>query len=200
MAHIKLTLSKAAKYVGRHPKTLQGWDRSGRLPAQRTSTGRRYWLKRDLDKYLGLYGEEPKRIVAYCRVSSQAQKPDLKNQREILEEFCINSAKANVEYINEIGGGLNFKRRKFLALVDDICNEKIAEVIIAHKDRLCRFGFDLLDYLSKTHGCTITVINIEKLSPEQEMVQDLMTIIHCFSSRLYGLRNYRRALKKALSK
>jgi predicted site-specific integrase-resolvase len=198
MKHIGLTLSKAASYVGRHPKTLQGWDRAGKLPAKRTNTGRRYWLKKDLDEYLGLSGEETKRIVAYCRVSSQAQKPDLKNQREIMEEFCVSNGKANVEYITEIGGGLNFKRIKFLNLVDDICNEKISEVIVAHKDRFCRFGFELLEHLAKTHGCTITVINVEKLSPEQEMVQDLMTIIHCFSSRLYGLRNYRKALKEAL--
>jgi predicted site-specific integrase-resolvase len=200
MEHIKLTLSKAASYVGRHPKTLQGWDRTGRLIAKRTITGRRYWLKKDLDEYLGLSGDKTKRIVAYCRVSSQAQKPDLKNQREIMEEFCVNSGKANVEYVIEIGGGLNFKRSKFLNIVDDICNEKIAEIIVAHKDRFCRFGFELLEHLAKTHGCVITVINVEKLSPEQEMVQDLMTIIHCFSSRLYGLRNYRKALKEALKK
>jgi len=69
---------------------------------------------------------------------------------------------------------------------------------VAHKDRLIRFGFDLVMHLWRTHGCEILVMNTETLSPEQEMVQDLMTITHCFSARLYGLRNYRKTLDAAL--
>jgi predicted site-specific integrase-resolvase len=76
----------------------------------------------------------------------------------------------------------------------------IIEIIIAHKDRLARFGFDLLQHICEKNNTMLTVINIEKLSPEQEMVQDLMTIIHCFSSRLYELRNYKKIVKKALKK
>jgi putative resolvase len=88
--HKGLTLREAAKYIGRHPKTLQAMDRSGILRAKRTSTNRRYWLKKDLDVYLGrTTAASPKRTVAYCRVSSQSQRPDLKNQRGILEEFRI---------------------------------------------------------------------------------------------------------------
>jgi predicted site-specific integrase-resolvase len=138
-----------------------------------------------------------RKIVAYCRVSSQAQKPDLKNQREAIERYCLASAKSNVEYVEEVGGGLNFKRKKFLVLLDSL--PELSEIIIAHKDRLARFGFDLLKHLCEKNNVELTVINIEKLSPEQEMVQDLMTIIHCFSSRLYGLRNYRKIVKDALS-
>jgi len=105
---------------------------------------------------------------------------------------------ANVEFIEEIGGGLNFKRPKFLALVDSIISKEISMLILAHKDRLARFGFDLLKHLCSKHGCELLVLNTEQVSPEQEMVQDLMAITHCFSSRLYGLRNYRKALKAAL--
>jgi len=174
-------------------------DRAGVLPAKRTITDRRYWLKRDLDKYLGRTSAEgAKRGVAYCRVSSQAQRPDLKNQRRIVEEFCVMKGIANVEFIEEIGGGLNFKRPKFLALVDSIISKEISMLILAHKDRLARFGFDLLKHLCSKHGCELLVLNTEQVSPEQEMVQDLMAITHCFSSRLYGLRNYRKALKAAL--
>ena len=94
--------------------------------------------------------------------------------------------------------GLNFKRPKFLKLVDALIAGEVSSLIIAHKDRLARFGYDLLEYLCTTHQCEILVLNQETFSPEQEMVQDLMTIIHCFSSRLYGLRNYRKSLKKVV--
>jgi predicted site-specific integrase-resolvase len=196
-----LTTSEAASLLRRHVKTVQRWDRSGLLKSERTPSGRRLYKKSTIESFLGNGSETINRkIIAYCRVSSQAQKPDLKNQREAIEQFCLSSAKANVEYIEEIGGGLNFKRKKFLELIDLINSGEISEIIIAHKDRLARFGFDLLQHICDKNNTFMTVINIEKLSPEQEMVQDLMTIIHCFSSRLYGLRNYKKIVKEALKK
>lgn len=199
MTHQGLTTGAAAKYVGRHPKTLQAWDRTGALPAKRTATGRRYWLKSDLDAYLGRAVVTPiRKVVAYCRVSSQAQRPDLKNQRKVLEEFCLVKGLANVEFQEEVGGGLNFKRPIFLQIVDALVAGQIQTLLIAHKDRLSRFGFELIQHLCSTHQCELLVLNTEKASPEQEMVQDLLAITHCFSARLYGLRNYRKALKEAL--
>lgn len=198
-----LTVRQAANRLNRSVKTLQRWDRSGVLAAKRTPTGRRYYEPKVLDDWLAekhhILAPERARL-AYCRVSSQAQKPDLKNQREVTTQFCIARGIANVEYIEEIGGGLNFKRPKFTALVDRICAGEVATVIVAHKDRLARFGFDLLQHLCNAHDCDLLIINDEKLSPEREMVEDLMTIVHCFSSRLYGLRNYKKALKDALAK
>ena len=88
----------------------------------------------------------------------------------------------------------NFTRPKFLAVVDGIVTNRVAVLVIAHKDRLVRFGFDLLAHLCRTHGCELLVLNTETLSPEQEMVQDLMTITHCFSARLYGLRQLPQSL------
>jgi predicted site-specific integrase-resolvase len=140
----------------------------------------------------------PRLNIAYCRVSSQAQRPDLLNQKSVITQFCVARGLANVEYIEEIGGGLNFKRAKFLTIVDRIVSGEVETLVLAHKDRLTRFGFDLLRHLCDQHRCEILVINDEKLSPEREMVEDLMTIVHCFSSRLYGLRNYKKALKTAL--
>ena len=193
-----LTTSEAAIILRRHVKTLQRWDRLGLLKAERSPSGRRLYNKNAIAAFLGITAfKTVRKTVAYCRVSSQAQKPDLKNQREAIEQFCLASAKPNVEYVEEIGGGLNFKRKKFLDLLDSL--PEVSEIIIAHKDRLARFGFDLLKHLCDKNNVTLTVINIEKLSPEQEMVQDLMTIIHCFSSRLYGLRNYRKIVKQALN-
>lgn len=105
-----------------------------------------------------------------------------------------------MEYIEEIGGGLNFKRLRFSEIMDAVGRGEIETLILAHKDRLCRFGFEWFERLCQKNGCEMLILNTEKLSPEQEMVQDLMTIVHCFSSRLYGLRNYRKALSEALKK
>jgi len=135
-----------------------------------------------------------------CRVSGAVQKPDLANQRKVLEEFVVAKGLANVEFIEEVGGGLNFKRKRFLALMDEIGRREIKTLILAHRDRLTRFGFEWFEHFAEANGCEVLVLNQERLSPEQEMVQDLMTIVHCFSSRLYGLRNYRKKLDEALKK
>jgi len=196
-----ITIGKAASKLGACVKTLQRWDREGKLVAQRTATGRRYYEMDQLTSFLGKarVPVAERVAIAYCRVSSQAQKPDLKNQRTVITAFCVAKGLANVEYVEEIGGGLNFKRSKFTELVDRICGDELQTLVVAHKDRLARFGFDLLKHLCQVHGCELLIINDEKLSPEREMVEDLMTIVHCFSSRLYGLRNYKKALKQALS-
>ena len=136
--------------------------------------------------------------MAYCRVSSQAQQPDLLNQQAVLQAYCEQQGIVVDEWILEIGGGLNFERKQFLKLVDAIVAGEIACVVLAHRDRLARFGYKLLAHLCQTHQCKLVVMNSETLSPEQELVQDLITITRCFSSRLYGLRNYRKALQKAL--
>jgi predicted site-specific integrase-resolvase len=189
-----------AKRVGVSVKTLQKWDRIGVLPAKRTITNRRYYTDNDLAAALRLPRvQKERRTVAYCRVSSQAQKPDLANQRHVLEEFCKQRQIQVDEWIMEIGGGRNYKRKAFLSLIDAILEGQVERVVLAHQDRLARFGYQLLVHLCQTHKTELVVMNTEELSPEQELVQDLITITHCFSSRLYGLRNYRKALKKAIA-
>jgi len=136
---------------------------------------------------------------AYGAYLRKAQKPDLAKQRRVLEAFCTQRNIEVDEWMMEVGGGLNFKRKQFLSLVDAIVEGQVERVILAHQDRLARFGYQLLVHLCQTHHCQLLVMNTEELSPEQEVVQDLITITHCFSSRLYGLRNYRQALKKALA-
>jgi predicted site-specific integrase-resolvase len=197
------TIRQFAERVGLSVKTLQRWDREGKLIPLRTPSNRRQYTDEHLRQALGLRGIqttiETRKTVVYMRVSRQAQKPDLDNQRHALEQFCAARGLTVDEWIAEIGGGLNFKRPKFLKLIDAIVAGEVSTLIIAHKDRLARFGNDLLTHLCAAHQCEILVLNQETLSPEQEMVQDLMTIIHCFSSRLYGLRNYRKSLKEALA-
>ena len=192
-------ISQFAALVGVAVKTLQRWDREGKLkPAVRTPGNRRLYTQEQLNRLLNRAARRQRAVVAYLRVSSQAQKADLANQKAALEQFCIARGIAVDEWISEIGGGLNFKRPKFSELVDRIIRGELSTLVIAHKDRLARFGFELLAHLCETHDCQIVVLNTESLSPEQEMVQDLMTILHCFWSRLYGLRNYRRTIQKAL--
>ena len=196
-----MSTGKAAKRLGVSVKTLQRWEREGRLiPVARTDSNRRLYTETQLREFIGWQQtpERPTRLVAYCRVSSAAQKPDLANQRRVLEEFVVARGLANVEFIEDVGGGLNFKRKRFLTLMDEIGRREIDTLILAHRDRLTRFGFDWFEHYAQTHGCDILVLNQERLSPEQEMVQDLMTIVHCFSSRLYGLRNDRKKLSEAL--
>ena len=193
-------IGHAATLLGITVKTLQRWEREGRLiPAARTVSNRRRYTESQLRAFLRLPSlAAPGRVVAYCRVLSAAQRPDLVNQRRTLEQFTAARGLAVVECVEEVGGGLNFGRKRFLALMDAIGRGEVATLVLAHRDRLTRFGFDWFAHYAALHGCELLVLNQERLSPEQEMVEDLMTIVHCFSSRLYGLRNYRRELRAAL--
>ncbi len=188
-----------AKKIGVSVKTLQRWDISGKLPAKRTLSDHRYYTEDDLLIAKGLKPLEVKRkVVVYCRVSSNAQKPELKNQVIAMESFCLGRGLAVDEWVSEIGGGLNFKRKKFLSIIMSILKGEISVLVVAHKDRLCRFAFEFVQELASSVGCEIIVANQESLSPQQELVEDLMAIIHCFSWRLYGLRNYSKEIKENL--
>jgi predicted site-specific integrase-resolvase len=194
------TVSDFAARVGVTVHTLQRWDREGRLTAKRTVSNRRYYTEEDVAKALGI--EQPvahRKTIVYCRVSSPAQKADLINQRRVLETFCAARGISVDDWIEEVGGGMSMKRRKFLNLVDAVLAGEVGTVVLAHKDRLMRFGYPLMEHVCERMGCDLLVMNVEALSPEREMVEDLMTIVHCFSSRLYGLRNYRKSLKEALA-
>ena len=194
-------IAEFSKIIGVAVKTLQRWDREDRLKPNRTPTNRRIYTDEHVAQALGLrLGQtNDRQTIVYARVSSQAQKPDLENQVKILQQFCAGAGIAVDEWVTEIGGGLNFKRKKFLYLIDLIITGRVKRLVVAHKDRLARFGFELLEHLCRTHDCELVVMNNESLSPEQEMVQDMLAIVHCFSARLYGLRNYRKALEKALT-
>ncbi len=192
-------IAEFAKLLGVAVITLQRWDREGRLKALRTPSNRRLYTDEHLRQARGLSPKAERLTIAYARVSSQAQKPDLENQVRVLEDFCAANGWAVDQWVKEVGGGLNFKRPKFLKLIDLVTLGRAGRVVVAHKDRLARFGYDLLEHLCKVNGCGLVVMNQESLSPEQEMVQDMLAIVHCFSARLYGLRNYRKALKEALT-
>ena len=192
---------KAATLLGVSVKTLQRWEREGRLiPVARTDSNRRLSPETQIREVIGLRqaNHAPTTLVASCRVSRAAQQPDLANQRNVLEAVVVATGLAGVECIEEVGGGLNVTRKRLLARMDEIGRRDVTMLILAHRDRLTRFGVEWFEHDAKTHGCAVLVLNQERLSPEQEMVHDLMTIVHCFSSRLCGLRNYRKKLDEAL--
>jgi putative resolvase len=191
-------VSEFAERIGKSSSTLRRWDREGRLVARRTPSGHRYYSNEDLYRAFGIEKPEPERQnIVYCRVSSRGQLDDLQSQVKAMEMFCLGAGIPIDELIKEVGGGMNFRRKKFLALVERIEQGEVGRLVIAHKDRLVRFGFDFFEWFAGRHGCKIIVANQETLSPQQEMVQDLMSIIHCFSSRLYGLRSYKKKIKEA---
>lgn len=194
------TVSEFAKMVGVSVSTLQRWDREGRLVADRTITNRRTYTDHHLAKALGRTPprSDDREIVGYVRVSSRAQKPDLENQKLALEAYCLEAGYDVTILIEDYGSGLNFKRKGLLRLITMIAAGKVETIIVAHKDRLARFGFELIEFLGQMNGCEIVIFDGEELSPEQEMVQDVLTILHVFSARLYGLRSYQTRIKEAL--
>ena len=109
-----------------------------------------------------------------------------------METYCLGTDVAVDEWLPDIGGGLNFKRTVFLNLM-----ERIEHREIAHRDRLARFGFDWFEHFAQQHGCAITAVNQTSLSPQAELVEDLMAIVHAFSDRLHGLRSYRKQIREA---
>jgi predicted site-specific integrase-resolvase len=101
-------------------------------------------------------------------------------------------------WIEDYGSSLNFKRRGLRRLVTMIVTSRVRKIIVAHKDRLARFGFELIQFLCDMNDCELIVVNGDKFSPEQEMIQDVLTILHVFSARLYGLRSYKKKIQDAL--
>jgi putative resolvase len=188
-----------AKKIGRSVSTLQKWDRAGKLKARRTSTHRRFYTDEDFRFVMKLEPASKDRVsYTYARTSSQSQKTDLESQKQALQIFCQAAGISVHEHLSDIGSGLNYKRKNFTYLMEQVEKREVACIVIAHKDRLVRFGFEWFENFCKKHGTRVIVMNNESLSPEEEMTQDLMNIIHCFSSRLYGLRKYKKDIRKIL--
>ncbi|MEI6415029.1 MAG: IS607 family transposase [Pseudomonadota bacterium] len=188
-------INEFAKRVGRTPSTIRRWERDGKLQSKRLPSGHRYFDESDIRRVLG--GAAGKRLtVVYCRVSSAGQKKDLATQVEAMEGYCRGAGIAVDEWIQEIGGGLNFKRKQFLNLLERIMRGEVSQLLVAHKDRLMRFGFDCFAHIASVNGCALVVVNQESFSPQQEVVEDLMAIVHTFSCRLSVMRKYQDQIKE----
>jgi putative resolvase len=183
--------------IGRSVNTLQKWDRKGILKAHRSPTNRRYYTHDQYLTYRGLLAQEGGKVIVYARVSRAGQKPDLANQVAALRDYCAQREYQPDEWIEEIGSGLNYERKHFNRLMEQIELGQVRRLIIAHKDRLVRFGFEWFAAFCVRHGTELLVVNGDTLSPEQELVQDLLSIVHVFSARLYGLRSYQKVIRDA---
>jgi putative resolvase len=193
-------IGEFAKRVGCSVTTVRRWEAAGRITARRTPAGQRYFDDTDVRRVLQPgFRDETRKVIVYCRVSSTGQKDDLASQVTAMGQFCLARGLAVDEVIQETGGGMDLRRRKFLTLMDDIEQGSVAVLVIAHEDRLARFGFGYLEHVAARNGCEIIVANQETLSPQQELVEDLLAIVHTFSCRLHGLRRYEKTLKDELS-
>jgi len=175
--------------------TLQRWDNAGKLKAFRTPTNRRYYTYEQYQKYMGITTSNKKTVI-YTRVSTSNQKDDLKKQVEFLKQY-VNAKGIIVDtVIEDYGSGLNYNRKQWNKLIDECMTNEISTIIITHKDRFIRFGFDWFEKFLNKFGVNFIIVNNESLSPQEELVQDIISILHVFSCRIYGLRKYKKKIKE----
>ena len=182
-----------AKLIGVSVKTLQRWDNDGILVAKRNPKNRRYYTQEQLMEYLNI-SKTTDKIVIYSRVSTSNQKQDLENQVEFLKQFANAKGMIVSDVYTDIGSGLDYNRKMWNKLIKECMEGKIKTIIISNKDRFIRFGFDWYESLLKDYGTNIIIVNNESMSPQEEMIQDLISIIHVFSCKVYGLRKYKKAI------
>ena len=175
---------KAAAMLGLHPQTLRRYADQGKIPHYRNSAGQRLY---DVDAYLR--GAISPQVVCYCRVSSAKQRGDLNRQVAQMRELY-----PDAEVVTDIAGGLNWQRRGLLSILERLHRGDKLEVVVAHRDRLARFGFELIQWLVEQNGGSVVVLNQSNASPEWELTEDLLAILHTFSCRMHGLRRYRSAI------
>lgn len=189
-------INEMAEKLGVSIKTLQRWDVTGQLKAKRTPGNHRYYTEDQYNDYMGFSDDKVHRkVVAYARVSSRGQKDDLKYQIDFIRTFANARGVIIDECIEDIGSGLNYNRPKWNALLQAVMNDEIQTIYVTYKDRFIRFGFEWFENLCRQHQTEIVVLNYVETSPDQELVEDLISIVHIFSCRLYGLRKYKKVIQ-----
>lgn len=183
------------KYLNITHCTLYRWTNTGKINSVKTIGGKNRYYKHEILAFRNKNTGEPipdeRKKICYCRVSTSSQKDDLMRQIELFR-----SQFPNHTIITDIGSGLNFKRKGFQSILDDAIKGNIFEIVVTHKDRLCRFGFEVFERLLSAHKGSIVVLNQRTTSPQEELVNDLLSVITVFSARLYGLRSH--SIKKKL--
>ena len=170
--------------LGLHPQTLRRYANQGKIPHYRNSAGQRLY---DVDAYLR--GATQPTIVCYCRVSSAKQRGDLNRQVAQMREHY-----PDAEIVADVAGGLNWQRRGLLSILERLHRGDKLELVVAHRDRLARFGFELIEWLVQQNGGSVLVLHQSHASPESELTEDLLAILHTFSCRMHGLRRYSAAI------
>ena len=197
-----LSVAEAAALVNVTPWTLRKWDREGKLVALRTNGQHRRYRLADINRFLGieiLVAEREKATAVYSRVSShdQKQKGDLDRQKARNLEHCVNQGYRVTHILDEVGSGMNDNRPKLHQLFQLVREHKITCVVVEHKDRLARFNFAIFESFFNSHGVVLEVIE-EKAgkSYEQELVEDIISIMASFSAKIYGKRSAARKKSK----
>lgn len=180
-----IPLRKAVEITGLHPNTLRKYADNGIIKSKRFGKNRLF----DVGSLKSI--GQKSAVICYCRVSSQKQKDDLARQVVYMREQF-----PNAKIIKDIGSGLNFKRKWLNQILDECLSGVTITLVVAHRDRLCRFGFELIEYLINQNGGEILVLDDSKSSPEEELTEDLLAVLHVFSCRMYGLRRYCSEIKK----
>ena len=189
-----------AEKVGVSISTLQRWDRTNVLKSKRTPTNQRYYTDEDLNKVLNLEAEtkSKRKNVGYCRVSTQGQKHNLENQQEFVSIYSLSNGVILDEIYTDIGSGLNYKRQNWSKLLKQVEANEIDKIYITYKDRFVRFGYEWFEEFCASHGTEIIVLNQKQTSSEEELTEDLLSILHVFSERNHELRRCKTEINKEL--
>ena len=184
------SIGEFAKQIGKTIQTLRNWDKKDILkPSHVTKGGTRYYSQEQLNHFLGLKSEKQinKKIIGYCRVSSHKQKDDLERQIENVKTYMY--AKGyQFEIITDIGSGINYNKKGLNQIIDMVTNSEVEKIVVLYKDRLIRFGYELIENLCDKFGTVIEIIDSTEKTEQQELVEDLVQIITVFSCRLQGER------------
>lgn len=189
-----VSIGEAAKSLGVSTQTLRRWDLDGKLVAERTPGGRRRYRVSDVAQFnpLGINRAALERpTVAYARVSSHDQKDDLARQVKVLEMYCAAQG-WSFSTITDLGSGMNYRKRGLTTLLDAILDDRVGRLVLTHKDRLLRFGAELVFAVCEAKNVEVVIINQgENRSFEQELAEDVLEIVTVFSARLYGARSHK---------
>ena len=187
------SIGEFSKLIGKTTQTLRNWDKENVLkPHHIANSGYRYYSQEQLNHFLGLKPEIQlnKKTIGYCRVSSHKQKDDLERQIENVKTYMF--AKGySFEIITDIGSGINYNKKGLNQLIDMITNSEVDKIVVLYKDRLIRFGYELIENLCNKYGTTIEIIDNTERTGEQELVEDMIQIVTVFSARLQGKRSHK---------
>ena len=185
-------IGEAASALGVSITTLRRWEASGRLVPEHTAGGhRRYDLAKLRPEMFRAEAEADRRTVAYARVSSHDQKDDLERQKQVLELYCARQG-WTFEVIADLGSGMNYHKKGLKRLLDAILAGEIGRLVITHKDRLLRFGAELVFAICEAKNVEVVILNQgEDTTFEEDLAKDMLEIITVFSARLYGSRSHK---------
>ena len=185
---VLMRMKEASEYCGLHPNTLRKYIDKGIIKGVRIGK-HRYVDSSELDRLMGKIKRVPENTaIIYCRVSTRKQKDYLENQKKRLIEFCKQRGLEVVEIIEDIGSGLNERRKGLKKLLKLVREGKAKNVVVEYEDRLARFGIEYIKEIFGEHGVNLIVVEQENKSPKEELVEDLISIVVSFAGRIYGKR------------